>query len=199
MSEFVFLLEELSARRMLEGIIPRIVPSDIAVRYIVFEGKSDLDKNFVRKIRSYTNTAARFFVIRDQDSHPDCKILKSSLIGMCTEIRMENIKIRIMCRELETIYLADLAAVEAGLGQNGLAKKQNSGKFRFPDKLISPSRDLDALTKGSYQKVGGSRAISPHLDLDNQRSSCFSALVSSIRQAVTACGFGSPNAQPADT
>ena len=41
------------------------------------------------------------------------------------------------------------------------------------DHLSTPSRELSKLTKGQYQKVAGSRAISPHLDLDNQRSPSF--------------------------
>lgn len=40
MKEWVFFLEELSARAMLEGLLPRIVPQSVDVRYIVFEGKN---------------------------------------------------------------------------------------------------------------------------------------------------------------
>jgi len=36
MTELVCLLEEPSAQAMLEGVLPRILPASIAVRYIVF-------------------------------------------------------------------------------------------------------------------------------------------------------------------
>lgn len=34
-----FLLEEPSANEMLKGILPRILPENIHVRYVVFDGK----------------------------------------------------------------------------------------------------------------------------------------------------------------
>ncbi len=41
------------------------------------------------------------------------------------------------------------------------------------------------LTKNSYQKVFGSRAISKHLDLENNRSHSFNVLVKAIRYVVS--------------
>ena len=71
MNELVFCLEEESAKAMLEGLLPRLLPnSKFIFRYIPFEGKQDLEKNLERKLRSYQNQAAQFVVIRDQDSHP---------------------------------------------------------------------------------------------------------------------------------
>ncbi len=53
MKEIVFLLEEPSARELLRGLWPRIVPEDSGVwpRYIVFEGKRNLDNELERKLR----------------------------------------------------------------------------------------------------------------------------------------------------
>ncbi|MBU4304454.1 MAG: hypothetical protein KJ893_02340 [Candidatus Omnitrophica bacterium] len=47
MSELVFFLEELSAEAMLKGLLPRLLPPEVLVRYIVFEGKQDLEKQLV--------------------------------------------------------------------------------------------------------------------------------------------------------
>ena len=45
MIELVFLLEEPSAKAMIEGILPQLIlESDLVIRYIVFEGKQDLEK-----------------------------------------------------------------------------------------------------------------------------------------------------------
>jgi Domain of unknown function (DUF4276) len=38
----VFLLEEPSARHLLEGLLLKLVPADVTVRYLIFEGKQDL-------------------------------------------------------------------------------------------------------------------------------------------------------------
>ena len=181
MSEWVFFLEEPSARGMLEGLLPRIAPQHMAVRYIVFEGKQDMEKQLVRRMRGYRQADARFFIIRDQDSG-DCLIIKTRLKQFCRDADRPTTVIRIACHELESFYLADLAAVEQGLGISGIASRQTSQKFRTPDRLGSPSRELTALTKGRYQKISGSRAIAPHLDLENTRSHSFKVLVDALRR-----------------
>lgn len=76
MTELVFLHEEESAKAMLEGLLPRILPPEIHHRLIPFEGKQDLERQLLRKIRSYRNPQAHFIVMRDQGSHVDCRELK---------------------------------------------------------------------------------------------------------------------------
>ena len=45
----VFLLEEQSAKAMLKGLLPHLLPSnDVDFRYIVFEGKHDLKGPYIR-------------------------------------------------------------------------------------------------------------------------------------------------------
>lgn len=183
MKELVFLLEEPSAQDMLQGLLPRLLPDGIGFRCIPFQGKQDLEKQFARKIRGYQNPEARFIVMRDQDNHPDCRALKTQWVDKCLESGKANLTlVRLACRELESFYLADLAAVESGLGISGLQKHQQGRKFRTPDTLGSPSAELKQLTKGLYQKRGGSRAIGAHLDPDNTRSDSFRNLVSGIKR-----------------
>ena len=44
MRELVFLLEERSASALLESMLPRMLDQSIAVRFVPFEGKQDLEK-----------------------------------------------------------------------------------------------------------------------------------------------------------
>ena len=44
MKNLVCFLEEPSAKEMLEGVLPRLLPADVKFTYIVFEGKQDLKK-----------------------------------------------------------------------------------------------------------------------------------------------------------
>lgn len=185
MKELVFLLEEESAEEMLKGLLPKILPSGIIPRFITFEGKQDLEKQLTRRIRGYNNPLARFVVLRDQDSTPACTTVKARLVELCAASGRSGVLVRIACRELESFYLADLAAVERGLGLGGLVNQQDGRKFRCPDSLGSPALELKNLTKGRYQKVGGSRGIAPFLDLDNMRSPSFRNLVAGIRRVVT--------------
>ena len=183
MRELIFLLEEPSAKAMLESLLPRILNEDIQFRCISFEGKQDLEKQLVRKIRAYRNDQARFIVMRDQDSHPDCAALKRGLLDLCNDAGKANqCVVRIACMELETFYLADLQAVEQALQLPGLVAQQQIRKFRVPDLLGSPSKELKTLTKQRYEKVAGSRAIGKHLRLDNERSPSFRNLIAAIRR-----------------
>lgn len=183
MKELVFLLEEESAQAMLESLLPRILNPEIKPRLIPFEGKQDLEKHMTKRIRGYINPEARFIVLRDQDSAPDCTQVKARLVEHCQRTgQAAKSLVRIACKELETFYLADLNAVEQGLTLKKLATQQGSAKFRNPDRLGSPSKELTVLTKGAYQKVSGSRAIGKHLDPANTRSSSFKNLVAGIRR-----------------
>lgn len=183
MKELVFLLEEASAKAMLESLLPRVLNSAIKFRCIPFEGKQDLEKQLIRKIRGYQNPEARFIVLRDQDSNPDCTLVKSRLLDLCQQSSKEaHCKVRIACRELETFYLADLQAVEQGLCMSGLSRHQATKKFRKPDELGSPSQELRTITKNRYEKVAGSRSIGKHLALDNTRSPSFQHLINSIHE-----------------
>lgn len=183
MRELVFLLEERSALAMLQSVLTRLLDDDVVFRLIPFEGKQDLEKQLVRKIRGYQNHEARFIVLRDQDNHPDCVQLKERLLELCRlSGRAPECLVRLACTELETFYLADLEAVETALGINGLLRYQQSKKLRTPDRLGSPSRELKALTGNRYEKVAGSRAIGQFLRLDNERSPSFRNLIAGIRR-----------------
>jgi hypothetical protein len=165
-SEIVFLLEEPSAEAMLEGLLPKILPHGTRHRCLVFEGKQDLEKQMVRRMRGYRVPGAKFVILRDKDSG-DCRNIKQALVVKCAEAGRPNALVRIACHELESWYLADLAAVGKGL--------------HLPNDHPSPYQTLKQIAP-SYQKVGGSRAIGPHLDPFNQRSHSFSIFVAGLQK-----------------
>lgn len=180
MKELVFFLEEQSAEAMLNGLLPRILPGGVGYRCIVFEGKQDLEKQLVRRMRGYRTPHARFVILRDQDAE-DCEDVKKRLVRLCRQSARPDSLVRIACRELESWYLADLQAVQRGLRMDGLAKLQDKSKYRDPDSIQSPSRQLARIAP-IYQKVGGSRAIGPYLNPENTRSSSFAVFIAGIRK-----------------
>lgn len=184
MTELVFLLEEPSARAMLEGLLPRIV-TGVTTRFIVFKGKQDLQRQLLLKLRHYQSLNARFVVLCDQDS-ADCKALKSDLHGLCQNAGKADALVRIVCHELENWYLADLNAVEIGLGVRGLAAQQQTRKFREPDRIANAPQELARLVGGEYQKIRGSRLVGPHLDVNNHRSRSFAVFVAGIKKLTAA-------------
>ncbi len=129
MKELVFLLEERSAKVMLQGILPQITNPDIIVRFIVFDGKQDLEKSLVQKLRGYINPEAAFIILRDQDT-ADCKQVKAKLQQKCIEANKPRAVVRIACRELESWYLADL--------QSG--RFTSRGKSLYESKSFLPAK-----------------------------------------------------------
>ncbi len=183
MKELVFFLEEPSASAMLDGLLPKILSEDVMYRKIVFEGKQDLEKRVMKRMQGYLNPEARFVILRDKDS-ADCNVLKTELRNKCIEANRPDTLIRIACYELESWYLADLAAVEKGLNIPGLTNLQDKRIFRRPDRTPNPANELQRIAS-NYQKVSGSRAIGPYLDPENTRSDSFRVFIEGIRRLAT--------------
>ena len=183
MKKLIFLLEEPSAKEMLKEILPRLLPFHIHTDFKVFEGKQDLEKRLPIILRGWQIPNCSFVVLRDQDSG-NCHDVKEKLIDLCQQAEDKEILVRVACHELESFYLGDLVAVEKGLGLNRIARMQNKKKYRDPDRLTNPSKELERLSSGHYQKILGSRAIAPYLDFEGNKSESFRALLSGILKLV---------------
>ena len=171
-STLLFFLEGRSEEVFLRGFLPRIVPPRIDLQYRRFEGKQDLQKRLRVQLRLWQRAETAFVVLRDQDA----------------DAERPDALVRIACHEVESWYLGDLLAVETALDMKGLARHQDKRKYREPDSLPNPARELAILTKDCYQKVSGSRAIGPHLRIDENRSSSLKAFVSGVRRLAGAEG-----------
>lgn len=183
MSTLVFLLEEESAKNMLIPVVKRLVPEEIPVQFITFNGKQDMERQLVKKIRFWCEPGSRFIILRDKDSG-DCGVIKQRLLVLAQESGKADVcLVRIACHELESFFLGDLAAVAQGLHMPAVAAMQDKQKFRTPDALANAAEELKKLTKGKYSKLAGSRAIGPHLKLDgSNRSYSFGVLLEAIRR-----------------
>ena len=181
MINLVCLLEEPSAREMLSGVFPRLLPNDISVQFIVFDGKQDLEKQIVRRLRFWEKPDSVFLIMRDKYAG-DCRQVKQDLVKKTIEAgRQAESVVRIACHELESFYLGDLKAVEKGLSMSNLQQHQDNRKCRSPDSMPNANDSLKKITKLRYQKVAGSRAIGPYLSLNgSNRSRSFNALISGI-------------------
>jgi hypothetical protein len=183
MKELVFFLEERSAQAFLESFLPRILDSRVTLRFISFDGKQDLEKQLVKRLRGYINQRARFIVLRDQDSFPDCRVLKSRLMRLCQRAGKARVSlVRIACTELESFYIGDFAAVERATGVGGLVGLESRRRFRAPDQIMSPSRLLNDLLDGRYSKIRDSREIGKHVEESINRSVSFGALCEGVRR-----------------
>jgi hypothetical protein len=184
MKTLVFLLEEPSARELLKGVVPRLVPTDVHVEYLAFQGKQDLERNIPKKISAWKRPNSVFVVIRDQDSAPDCKTVKKKLTDLVNQSGKPAL-VRVACRTLEAWVAGDLSAVAQAFGAPNLVSNQNKQKFRDPDALGSPYEELRRLVP-TYQKIDGAQRVGALLSLDSNASTSFGFLCRGIRDLFTA-------------
>lgn len=182
MRHVVFLLEEPSAQDALEAWVPIWLPVGVKAHYLLFQGKQDLEKRMVLRMRHWLLPNSHFIVIRDQDSG-DCRQVKASLQERCRAAGRPDAVVRVACRELESFFVGDWQAVAQAFNRPALARLAGKAAFREPDTLGSPSQEL-ARHLGGYQKRDGARRIAPLVDPERNRSRSFHAL----RSAVLALG-----------
>ncbi|MBL8733229.1 MAG: DUF4276 family protein [Planctomycetes bacterium] len=171
MTTLLFLLEEPSARDLLEGLLPRLLPGHTVLMYLVFEGKQDLERNVTRKIQGWQRPDTRFVVLRDQDAG-DCRAVKAQLASLVPPERRSLTTIRVACRELESWALGDWAAVAKAFDRPRLTDLDRRSTYRSPDALHNPVVELRKHVP-SYQKRDGARRLGPLLTPERNRSRSF--------------------------
>ena len=165
------LTEEPSAKDLLDGLLPRLLPAGWTFRCIPYEGKQDLEKRMGLLLRVWRNPEAQFLILRDQDSG-DCHAIKADLMERCHAAGRRNSLVRIACRELEAWVIGDLPAFADEFSAPAAAKARNKAKFRNPDLLGSPVTELRQFVSG-YQKRDGARRMGLRLDAASNQSPSF--------------------------
>jgi hypothetical protein len=183
--DLIFLLEESSLENVLKEILPRLIPAKISYICISHQGKQDLAKSIPIKLKAFCNFPdTKFIIVHDQDSH-DCHELKKQLLKICRDAGNSQPLIRIICHELESWFLGDLAAVEKAYDfkPNSLSRQQNNRKYRDPDRLNSAKQELQRLVKEYYAGTHSKR-IAPHLSLTKNTSRSFQTFLQGLKNVV---------------
>ena len=180
MKTIVFLLEEPSAQDALQGFLPTVLPPDVEVEYLVFEGKQDLEKRMARRMRGWLKPDTSFVVMRDQD-RGDCRSIKQHLNALCRQAEKPDAVVRIACRALESWFLGDWAAVAAAFAQPRLVRLRQKAVYQEPDRLVNPVSELRKAIP-TYQKRDGARRIGPYLNYAANRSKSFQVFVEAVQQ-----------------
>jgi hypothetical protein len=182
MNNLVFFLEELSAKDLLQGLLPHILPSEINVKFVVFEGKQDLEKQIARKLKAWLDPDAVFVILRDQDAAP-CTEVKQRLVDLSRQARRDNVLVRVACHELESWVLGDWEAIAEAFDRPKLIRQQNKAKYRDPDQMSNPVAELRRFIP-DYQKRSGARLVGPLLRPERNYSPSFRVFCSGVRRLV---------------
>lgn len=184
----VLLTEEESMRECLKVIIPKLWPNSVeGVDWMVlsFQGKSDLEKSIPKKMRGWHYGNPHFVILRDNDGG-DCFVLKRKLCNIAKPYK-KPFSVRIVCQELESWLLGDMAAIKQAYPKAAVPK--NKAKFRKPDELGNAAQELARLIK-VHTKINRTKNIGQYLNLGENRSQSFCVFLNKFRQLIQVCGDG---------
>lgn len=186
----VFLLEEPSMRVLLDDWLPRLFQGWIDGRHFLcvpHEGKSDLDRSIPRKLAAWRIPGDRFVIVRDNDN-ADCIDLKTRLQTLCVQGGRPETLIRLVCQELESWYLGDLAALAMAFEQPKADTPALRKRFADPDSWQKPSVEVKRLAP-SFQKSSGARAMARHLDPTSNSSRSLQVFAAGVQKLAAAMGY----------
>lgn len=180
MIHLVFMLEEPSAKCLLDELLPSLLPEGVSFQCIPHEGKQDLEKSIPIKLRCWNIPNNYFVILRDKDQGDKEQII-THLKELCDIANRPDTLVRVAVHELESWFLGDLAAVAMAYKQEDLKRRQNSAKYRDPDSLANAQEELKKLVKG-YQKMSGARKIAPYINttLNYNKSASFNEFLSGV-------------------
>ena len=179
MSRMVFLLEERSMKTLLDGLLPRLMP-EMPFICIPHEGKQDLEKSIPRKLRAWREPGAHFVVVQDNDSG-DCHALKQRIVALCNETQRPDALVRIACQELEAWYFGEPTAMAQAFGNDQLSVIGNKARYRNPDAIQQPSREIVKLIP-EFHKISGARRMASHLSRNGNHSRSFQVMMDGIER-----------------
>lgn len=186
----IFLLVELSMRVFLDEWLPRVFPGWIKNEHfqcVPHEGKSDLDRSIPRKLTGWRIPGDRFVIVRDNDN-ANCIHMKARLVALCVDAGRPETLVRLVCQELESWYLGDLAALAAAFEPHKADTPSHRKRFVDPDGWQKPSVEIKRLIP-PFQKISGARAMAPHLRVVGNRSRSLQVFVAGVRRLAVDMGY----------
>ena len=146
---------------------------------IPHQGKSDLERSYPRKMRTWRAPGVRFIILRDNDG-ADCLKLKQRLVSLVPNQAPEYL-VRIVCQELEGWLLGDMDAVAAAYPAAARHLRFRSLSNNDPDKMTNVADLMKNLT-GTEAKVARAAAIAEQMKPAANRSHSFQVFVNGLRK-----------------
>ncbi|MEW6375792.1 MAG: DUF4276 family protein [Thermodesulfobacteriota bacterium] len=187
-----FLVEEPSAEAALSNIVPKILEQNVSFRIHPHQGKHDLLKSLLSRLRGYKTWLPedwRIVILVDGDDE-DCRQLKAKLeeiaqnVSFMTNSRCDsssNFQVlnRLAIEELEAWFFGDVEALHEAYPRISLNLREKA-KYRNPDAIKGGTwealhrelRRVGYFTSG-FPKISVARTISPFMDPERNRSKSF--------------------------
>ncbi|RKZ90622.1 MAG: hypothetical protein DRR19_09505 [Candidatus Parabeggiatoa sp. nov. 1] len=140
----VFLVEDYSMRKFLEGVLPRLGFEEHLFEIKHHRGKEDLISHLNNIIPTLSKRAQQIIIIIDQDRQ-DCLALKNKIKAKMARCCSCEYQIRIACYELEAWFLGDMEAIAKCSPRFKASFFQGKKKYRDIDNIPKPSSVLEEI------------------------------------------------------
>ena len=193
------LTEESSAKEFLHNLLPRILEDTDTYNIYSFQGKQDLLKKLLYRLRAYHNyplNTHKVIILIDRDAG-NCVNLKRQLEEIVHDAGLiskrenpDNFRAitRIVIEELESWYFGDTQALHEAYPEIPKNLREKKG-YEKPDEIIKPSNKLLRLLKTEYAhmthlpKIEAAKRIAPYMSPEINTSESFQKFC----EAVKAC------------
>lgn len=198
------LVEEPSAEAALKNLMPKIIGNNVSFRIIVHQGKKDLLRKIVPKLKAYSKWITdeiKIVVLVDLD-RDNCKTLKNKLNSIAEDAGLKiktsigefsndfQILNRIAIEELEAWFLGDKNAI-LSIYKNVSIEALNKNKYSNPDAIANTWEELERLLQrfryytGGLNKIQNAKMISEHMDVNNNSSKSFNVFRLGLLQIIS--------------
>jgi hypothetical protein len=100
---------------------------------------------------------------------------------LCKGAGRTDVLVRIACQELEAWYFGEPSAVVKAFGKVHLNEIANMSRYRDPDAIQQPSKEIAKLVP-EFQKVSGARRMANHLSRNGNTSRSFQVMMDGIER-----------------
>ena len=198
-----FFVEELSAEEALYNLVPKIIGPGHSIKIYSFQGKHDLLNNLSNRLKALKRGFAsddRIVILIDEDRE-DCKALKGKLETIANASgfnsksavlpgTMFHVLNRIAVEELEAWFFGDMNALLNAFPKLPASLREKAS-FRNPDGINGGTWEAleRVLNKygyysGGIPKVELARAVSQHMNPQNNRSRSFQVFRDGLAEMV---------------
>ncbi len=189
-------VEELSAKKALDQLVPRIVGEQHSFQVLNFRNKKELLKEIPKRLKGYARWIPedwRIAVLVDEDRQ-DCHVLKAQLVGASRQAGLhDRVLNRVVVEELEAWFFGDIKALRAVYPKipESLTKRK---RFRDPDAISGGTWEaLDqVLRRSGYQggliKAATAEAVASHMDPWSNTSRSFQVFRDGLRRLMEPVG-----------
>ncbi|HOZ47193.1 MAG TPA: DUF4276 family protein [Candidatus Hydrogenedentes bacterium] len=199
--ELVFLVEEETARIVLDAIVPRIV-GDIPFHVHCSRGKQDLLRKLPHRLAAYQSmpSDATCVVVLIDEDRQDCHVLKATLeehalkAGFATKSSRREERFRVLNRiaveELEAWFFGDIEALTSAYPHVPRTLHLKRG-LRDPDAIKGGTWEaLERVLmkagyhKGGLQKIRAAREVTAYMDPARNQSHSFQVFMDGLRALI---------------